>query len=304
MSAITAIRKYTIQHYGNLISVEEPRFDNESKIWIAELKSDYPRIIRDDRSPDKRILKFLSLRELGTVKVGEGLQVEGTPREICDNKISSLLDMWQERAEKIIVRVSSNQLAKIDEARGVLAKIGMIISNLIQNNIILKVELDSFSGKQAKKIDRYLRLLESLNLVKQIDGNYTYGNLFAELLKKTDNNISEFKTAILSTIIKERYSALREIFGISQLETFVHIDSCYYRPAIEAEKLTYWTKDTILEQYTRRYGHKLPLRLSYILDELVNVEALRHEDKYYFGDEKLFSQMLEAKSSMIAPSHA
>jgi hypothetical protein len=84
MSAMSAVRKYVIQHYGNLISVDEPEFDSRDKTWVAELRSDYPRIIHDDRSPNERILKFLSLRRLGTIKIGENLEpLEATSRDTC-----------------------------------------------------------------------------------------------------------------------------------------------------------------------------------------------------------------------------
>ena len=47
-----------------------------------ELISDYPRIIRDDRYPEERTLRFLTLRGLGTVKVAENLfpnSIDATP---------------------------------------------------------------------------------------------------------------------------------------------------------------------------------------------------------------------------------
>jgi hypothetical protein len=75
-------------------------------------------------------------------------------------------------------------------------------------------------------------------------------------------------------------------------------DSCYYKPALEAEELLYWTSDSIINRYTKLYGRKSPLRLTYILGELVDVNALEREGNYYFGNEKLFSQMLDLKSEM------
>jgi len=240
ISAISAVRKYAIQHYGNLISVEEPEFDSIDKTWVAELRSDYPRIIQDDRSPNEPVLKFLSLRRLGTIRIGENLEPsEATSRETCVNNLSYFLDMWQERAERIIVKASSDNLAKINEARWVLGKIGTIISRLKLNNVILDSELDALPIKEAGKLRRYLQLLEGLDIVNHKDHGYSYGNMFTELSVKTKNDFETLNTAILSHIIKERYSALRETFGISQLETFVHVDSCYYRPALEAEHLIY-----------------------------------------------------------------
>jgi len=306
MSVVEEIRKYAIRHYGNLISVGEPEFDARTKTWLTEVKSDYPRIIHDDRSPDERIVKFLSLRQLGIIKLGENLQpIEATSREICIQNLSSFLDMWEERAERIIVRASADHFARINEAQWVLAKVGMIVSNLLQKERILEEEIASHHPNEEAKITRYLKLLEGLDLVRQIDEGYTYGNLFTELRRRI-TNVQEFNIAVLSHVIRERYSTLKETFGISQLETFVHVDSCYYRPALEAEELLYWTSDSIIGRYRKLYGRKSPLRVTYVLGELVNVKALEHEDKYYFGNERLFSQMLDLKSEMaeLAPPRA
>jgi len=264
MSVVEEVRKYAVRHYGNLISVDEPKFDARTKTWLTELKSDYPRIIHDDRSPNVRMLKFLSLRRLGMIKLGENLQpIEATSRKVCIQNLSSFLDMWQERAERIIVKVSSHHFARINEAQWVLAKVGMIISNLLQKEMILEEEIAFHHPKEESKIRRYLKLLEGLDLVRQVNEGYTYGNLFTELRRQT-SGVQEFKIVVLSHVIRERYSTLKEMFGISQLESFVHVDSCYYRPALEAEKLLYWTGDSIINRYTKLYGRKSPLRITYI----------------------------------------
>jgi len=307
MSVVEQVRKYSVQHYGNLISVAEPEFDARTKTWLAELKSDYPRIIHDDRRPNERILKFLSLRRLGTIKFGDDLKfIEATPREICIQNLSSFLDMWQERAERIIVKASSDHFARINETQTVLSKVSMILSNLLAKEMIAEKEIASNPPKVEDKIRRYLKLLEGLDLVREIEGGYTYGNLFTELFKKT-GEFQEFKIAVLSHVIRERYSALKETIGIDQLETIVHVDSCYYRPALEAENLLYWINDSIVNRYRKIYGRRLsPLRITHILGELVNVKALEHEDKYYFGNEELFSQMMDLKSEMaeLSPRRA
>ena len=84
------IDQYVTRHYGNLISAAGPTFDEKSKTWVAELKSDYPRIITDDKSPQERILKFLPVRQIGEVRLSPGGQVEGTPRDECVTRLGTL----------------------------------------------------------------------------------------------------------------------------------------------------------------------------------------------------------------------
>ena len=298
MSVKSLMRNYVRHHYGNLISVDDPEFDSEEKTWVAELRSDYPRIIHDDKCPDERILKFLTLRRLGTIEVRDDLEtIKATSRDDCVTNLTGYLDLWQERAERIIVKASADNLANINEARWVLGKIGAIISQLEWNNVILDCEIDAHSPKEALKLRKYLHLLEGLDIVTHEGDGYSYGNMYAELSHRT-KNFQELSTAILSHIIKTRYSALRETFGITQLETFVHVDSCYYRPALEADNLIYWTRESFARHCAKLYSNKAKIyfRLPYILEELVNVNALNYQDNLFFGNEKLFKKMQELKS--------
>jgi hypothetical protein len=80
----------------------------------------------------------------------------------------------------------------------------------------------------------------------------------------------------------------------------VHVDSSYYRPALEAECLVYWTLNSFEHHYVESYGRKSRtlFKIPYILEELVNVDALKHEDKYYFGNNSLFKEMQKQKDEM------
>ncbi len=291
----TTVRSYVRHHYGNLISASEPRFNSEEKQWVAELQSDYPRIIHDDRHPNDRVLKFLTLHRLGTVKVAENLalnSIDATSRVDCVENLSAYLKLWQDRADRVIIKASSNNLARTNSAQIFLGKIGTIISRLNYKDIIYDHEIDNFSEKEADKIRRYLKLLEGLDIVVHRENGYCYGDMYTSLSANTHNS-NELCTAILSHIIKERYSALRETFGISQLEPVVHVDSLYFRPALEADELIYWKLESFEHHCSALYGNrsKITFRLPYILDELVNVQALKYEDSLYFGDEDLWKQM-------------
>jgi hypothetical protein len=296
------VRTYALHHYGNLISVDDPKFDPEQKAWIAELKSDYPRIIHDDRCPDERTLRFLTLRKLGTIKVGESLEpnsIDATSRDACVNNLSYFLNLWQDRVEKIIVKASSDNLANTNAAKTFLGKIETIIARLEWNDMILDSEIDFLTGKERERVRKYLQLLEGLDIVVHNDNGYSYGNMFTELSHSIHNS-SELSTAILSFIIKNRYAALKEAFNISQLETVVHVDSLYYRPALEANEIIYWKKESFERSCALIYGYKSKIyfRMPYVLKELVQVQALKFEDNCYFGNERLFNKMIEAKDQI------
>jgi hypothetical protein len=284
-------------NYGNLISVGDPKFDEIQKVWVAQLQSDYPRIIRDDIDPQRRILKFISLKGLGEIKLSQDLKVlEATPRSRCVENVDSFLRLWMERAERIIVSTSSEQLAKVSGAEWVLNPIVMIISNLSQQNFIYDWEVDE--DIRPDNIKQYLKLLEELDLVERRNDGWRYGNLFTSLREKS-SGFEEFQIKILSHLIKERYSVIREILDIRRFENVIHVDTCYYAPSLEAEELIYRKEASIRSDYENLYDEIGTLRLRQILGELVRVGALKKKDEYYFGNEKIFGDMLDLKDQLI-----
>lgn len=296
MSVLKEVRKYMLSTYGNLISTDEPIFDEVEKIWKVQLKSDYPRIIRDDIDPERRMLKFITLKGLGEIQLSEDLKViDATSREQCVNRLGSFLQMWRKRAERIIVTVSSYQFAKVSGARWMLNPILVIVSNLLQNELIEDWKIDA--DYRPDNIRQYLMMLEELKLVERREDGWSYGNLFTALREKSTDN-REFELTILSHVIKERYSTIREIFDIRRFEPFVHLDACYYAPSLEAEELLFREEESIYFDYSKRHGRLPPLRVKHMLNELVEVKALQRRKRYYYGNEELFDEMLEMKSQL------
>lgn len=288
---------YVLNHYGNLVSVEDPIFDDKSKTWITHIRTDYPRIIQDDQRPNEKILKFLSINKLGMLRFPEDFSrpVEATPREECVKNLKTNLKMWRERAEKIIVAASANQIARITETQLFLNPILKVISNLQKKEIIYDGEVESVAREERTK--QYLELLEHLQLVRRIDNGYTYGDLLTALQEKI-KDAAELEVVVLSHVLKESYSVLREIFRITQLEKFVHVDSCYYTPALEAEEILHLKRETIIDLCSGMYGNRDSLGITQILDKLIRADALKYEHPYYCANEKIFNDMVNMKHNL------
>jgi hypothetical protein len=298
MSVKSVVKSYVRHHYVISFLLKIQMFDPYEKQWVAELISSNPRINRDDRYPQERTLRFLTLRGLGTVKVSENLSpnsINATPRIDLVENLNGYLKLWQERTNRVIIKASSLNLAKTNAAQIFLGKIGVIISRLERKDIIRNGEIDNFTEREAAKIRRYLELLEGLEIVKRNENGYSYGNMYASLCYEAQKHQVDLNTAILSYIIKNRYPALKETFGITHLESIVHIDSLYYRPALEADDLIYWKYESFEEHCNMLYGYnsKLTFKLPYILNELVKTQALKCEDKLYFGNQDLWKEMKE-----------
>jgi hypothetical protein len=298
-------QEYVLSNYGNLLSTDEPVFDEKEKLWKVNLRTDYPRLIKND-SPEERYVRTLVIKDLGAIWLNEKFSVvknKSTSRVDTIKTLRVRLRTWEERAESIIVKSSALQLANTGIANVFLNRIKTILGNFLQEDdvIISFEELDSVGNNYLK----WMRLLEDLQLVRETKQGYTHGNMFTELLRQTNrrsqNTIHDFLTNVLAYVIRERYPVLREAFKLRQFETLVHLDSCYYRPALEARKIIYQRADSLFHRYMTQYGrYKSTLELRASLLELVNSNALCRKKRYYFANEELFEDMLRQSEESLS----
>ena len=246
-------------YYGNLFSTEEPVFDEKEKLWKAELKSNYPRLIKNDK-PQERFIRVLPLKRLGTICLNENLQFVkdcSSKREETVSLIHSYLEMWREQVENIVVTASSQQLAKTHPARTFLHPANVILS--------------------------YFR--------RERNSVLTF-----EELEKLPRNDDEFEIVSMAYILETSYPLLKEIFHIRQFEPLVHLDSCYYRPALEAEEVLCQTSDSLFKRFVAEYRYRPDIELGHVLQELRNSEALLCRGSYYYANDMIFKKMLDLKN--------
>ncbi len=150
-----------------------------------------------------------------------------------------------------------------------------------------------------ERIRQYLKLLEELSIVKKVENGYAYGDLFTALSERARNDPRMLRIAILSHVIKERYSTLRYVFGITQLEPFLHVDSCYYWHALDAEKLIHTTHSTLYHRYQSYYGWSSSWSFQSILSDLMEQGALTEESGYVNGTQTQLDTMLKLKQTTL-----
>jgi len=297
------IKKHMIENYGDLIVADEPIFDENTKVWKVQLCSTYPRIIEDLESKEI-IIRFLNLKDLGTIEINENLKiVDATSNQKCEHQLTSRIDIWKQQAEKIVATASSDVFAKIAESIHVLNPLWLVLGEIIKldqvhNNLLEGDEIDQ--QRRPYKIRQYLELLVELDIVRKVDNDYTYGNVYVGLLENNDReNFHELQVMLLSHVIKRKYSTLRQVFGITQLEPFVHLANAYYWPSLDAEKLIHTTRSHLYQRFQDYYNGVSSWDFNSKLSELTNNGALQYENGYLIGNKDQFDAMLELKQTVI-----
>lgn len=317
MSEQKTIKSYVLHKYGHLISAGTPLYDAKTKKWSAEIKSNYPISLQDDRSPNNVLLRFIQIKNIGTVRFDNNLSLlvnESTSREECADTVKCLLDTWRERTERIVVKASANNLVQIPEFRHYFTPIDELISLLLENDFVSTKDIAQYASpeKQIKNI-KYLKLLEAMKFIRKKNEGFVSTEDFWLLRKRFEQKKcakgpyefreEEFRKAIISEVIRNNYTALLQVFKINRLEPTIHVDSCIYRPAIEAGNTICFSIDSIAERYRNYYGPISNMTLVNILRKLKNVGAIEREKEYWCGNHKLLSDMLELKNSLpiLAP---
>lgn len=302
MSSLDVVKKFTIEHYGDLINADKPIFEEKTRIWKAKLQSTYPRIIEDEQSKEP-VVGFLVFKDLGIIKLDEKMTVvEATSRKECVERLSSKLELWKQESEKIVVKALSDVFAKIEESPHVLAPLLEILDQITMNPSDNNFELSEDDIKEHEKADRirdYLSLLEGLDIVrKRSDGAYVRGNTYVPLLGEARNNPRELKTLILSYVIHNRYSALRQVFDIRQLEPYVHLANSYYSASLETDRLIHMSEPQLFQRHVRFYKKLHPWDFQSKLRKLVEEGALQRENNYLVGNSERFEKMMKLKPSV------
>ncbi len=286
-------------HYGNLTTVGDIAYEDETGKWLVELKCDYPRMISDDKTGAEPILKFIQMPKIGRIVFDSNWNVlEATKRSECGDKIWDRLNLWRETAERIMVEASADQLANIRGADQFLSPVGTILDNLRyplhSAPVIYKEDIEDGDSSKWK---RYLSLLADLSIVEQIPEGWTAGPLYTTLLEQSIRQRRDFFRVVLSYLLEKRYTSVRDILHIGRFEKLIHLDNCYYWYALEGEELIHTERARLFSRYRMQYADEEAnnFTLNSTLQELNQVEALSVDKDMVYGNEKLFAQMVTIK---------
>ena len=253
---------------------------------------------------------------MGKVVINEeGSIVQYSSRNTILEQLNKYLNIWSDRVEQVIIKASSNNLAFSPTIQHFLNPVRRIISTILLTGEISNKDLNAFP-----KTDRALEwiyLLQNLEIIKQTEYGYKYGDMWSMLYDSTSslekklkeryyqldtilhtyNRASLFQYLIMSYLLEENYGYIKDVMNLKGISRILNVNTCYYKPCLEAQKLLQFKPKTILFNYTREYGKlKFPLISSAIM-ELITVGLLEYKKGLLYGSEPHFEQMLNLEPS-------
>jgi hypothetical protein len=128
-----SIAFYASLNYGHLILVDPPLHDEQEDLYVSNLHSDYPLVIKNEKPPETKTTHFFEIDSLGIItsdKNGKIIKNRTTSRDECIRNIQSFFELWKRRAEEIVVYATSDRLVKGLRWTHFLDPIDEIISQL------------------------------------------------------------------------------------------------------------------------------------------------------------------------------
>jgi hypothetical protein len=142
-------------------------------------------------------------------------------------------------------------------------------------------------------------LLEGLKIVHKQNDIYSEGNLAVTARNEAKGNKHYFRDLLISTVLKERYSTLRDVFKVRILEPVIRVDNCIYLPEIETEEQIYRSVKSIRQDF-KNYYHR-PINeevLKRNLELLVDFDVIKQSGPHYYGNRELRKVMIEKKKEI------
>lgn len=301
MSATRVVKEYILTHYGHLVQAFEPDYSKQDERHISKLFSHYPVTIRDDRG-NRRSVRYVEIPYLGEIVLNDELHLDRsgtTSREDVNSRIGEFLRLWTESAENLVLSATSDKIAKLDLVPYVLNPIKVIVTQLWNHDRIDEVEIDAAQSKtRAARYRQYLSLLEGIDLVRKHEDTWYPGDDF----NKVQSQISKLNngmTRIFSIILARRYSSLKQVFDITNLERIIKIENSVYLPEIEEQNGLFRDAKSIGADLARFYDDKVNhLEIESILVSLNDVGVVEEDNDLYAGVDKIRSDIIKKKKSM------
>lgn len=288
------IRRYVNFNYGDLITVSNPAYYENQRFWVAELKCDYPNVIRDNQNHES-FEKYLTLTELGEIRLTDDNHIQATSRDEVIKRLESGLQHWRETAQEIILKTTSEELAPLGAFKDSIYPIVLAIRWLAKGDRNF-ITYESISKEPApEKTMRWLRFLAQVKLLESTERGFTYSNLFVSLQKESEakgGGVEEFVNHVVAFIMRDYYTTIRQVFRVSRFEPFLHMETCYYAPSMQAGRLLYRKEESLKALYHKWYSKTFTdYRLSSILDELEANKILEREGQYWHGKDAIWDKL-------------
>lgn len=239
----------------------------------------YPIVIRDHKQ-HKKYVRFYKIDDLFTLE--RELEIVRVPNKKYRSKaFEKAMKRLAFGTERVLLNVAFRKLAHVSLIRDMLNPFTLILRGIHEEKSISMSDL--FPNKPRAKVQRYIELLESLELVT-IKKNYlSAGNMYNSLFKESKEKGEDFDGLLLGAVLQGGAGYIEQYLRITSINPFLKWATTYYNSAIKAGDNIAMSLDEYIDQYQDIYYKSTINRHSARnrIEDLVKVKVIDREGKYY-----------------------
>lgn len=250
-----------------------------------------PKII-DNPKTNKRMIRFLKFDSVGILEVEKE---NGTfnvslpkPDEVSKrltNKMSKLVF----GVESTLLETIYSKLVEIPVIQTSLNPIREILVYIYKNNEFRFTSLEKERG--SRKASRYTSFLESLSLIKKINGVIQAGEKFNDIrVALREQNEKAFYNRLLADVLKNGYGYIREYLKLTAIIPYLRWSNSYYLPSAEIDELLLLDYKELSNNHHNIYGvYPEERKAQNQISRLADVGIFKEEENYFVGDKKVLN---------------
>ena len=282
---------------GVYISNEKKFKENDSQVFNIGLH--HPVFIENSKLEERivRLLDFPDIFSVSIKKQKNKLLINLPEREDIAKRAESKILNLTFSVEKSLLKASYENLVNIPSVQNSMNAFSEILISLYKNDKLDKKSINEIrKSRGEERTDKYLNLLENLEVIRKNNTEYVCGNKFIQIQKILENEdrIKLLKQT-LSIILKDSYSYLTDYLNLTTIKPYLRWANSYYMNAFYSKKLMPMTADEIYSSFKVTYPdltRTKKVKFQNQLNNIVEVDILQYEDNDYLtGTDKIYSQL-------------
>ncbi len=271
-------------YYGQFLYTD--KIDGDSFFINASL----PYEILDN---NKKLLRFDNYEHIAEIKIKineplikfTGLNYMRIEKNIDGEKTNKINE-----SERLLFKISQNKFSELPAASVFYMPIKEIITE-VYNNGTMEIR-DKTSNK---KLIKYAKFLEQLNIIKITDEHDTYKFVIGETAKKVERNSENPVMSLFNYSLIHGYDYLYRKIGIRSLSPYLKIANSLYYNVSKLRKNIEVNETELNKYYNNMYRTRMEdYKFNVYLDSLSDVKIIHKENNIVTGNWEITEKLIKA----------
>ncbi|MBI2139156.1 hypothetical protein HYU13_06195 [Candidatus Woesearchaeota archaeon] len=247
-------------------------------------------------------LRFIPLDNVISVQwipAGRKAKFEGLSRRNFVKRARDRYSQMVEHSQIALLPSLYSKLVSVPEVSLSMSPLRKILMSVEERGSIAPAGLAR--GPEAEvKAQRYFSLLTDLGYI-ELEDSYYVPSKGMKNLQANKIRPPELYERILGDVIRKRSKYLQEVLHWTMMVPYLRWSNTYYFTAYEAGYLVRVERDDFVGNYRRFYGtkHDELTEMSQI-QRIVDAGALKREDRYYEGKQKILDEFSSRADEEVA----